>query len=332
MVLLPGRLRLGPFRLPEYGVFAALGLIAALWLSLKTARLAGLEAEAVGDAGLFGVLAAFVISRLLLVAGDPHGFMRLPLVMLSLPSFTYGGMAITALVVVAYLRWKRIRLLRVLDAWAPCAAALAAMLSLGRFFEGADPGMPTRLPWGRVVPGSGGLVHLQPVQIYAALAAVVMLVVLVRLLERRLRAGMVAGIALVAGGAASFLLDMITQPTVAGGSAWLDPVQWIALGAMVVGVLMLLYRPPAVPTREEIAVVLENFVLGGGGPLDHEILEYGSFTDPLLLEIQARFTGLQMEFPPSPGERSYCNERGREVLLAYAQQLQTPEPSIEEFK
>ncbi|MGA8940772.1 MAG: prolipoprotein diacylglyceryl transferase family protein [Acidobacteriaceae bacterium] len=328
MVLLPGQLRLGPLRLPAYGVFAALGLIAALWLSLKTARLVGLEAEAVGDAGLFGVLAAFVISRILLVAGDPHGFIRMPLVMLSLPSFTYFGMVITAVVVVAYLQWKEIRLMRVLDAWAPCAAALVAMLSLGRFFEGADPGMPTTLRWGTVVPGSGGLMHLQPVQIYAALAAVVMLVVLMVMLERRLRTGVVAGVAFVAGGAVSFLLDMITQPVAIAGSAWLEPVQWIAVGEMLIGVAVLLYRPPLPLSREEAALVLEHFVLGGGTSYEHEILESMESKDPLLLEVRQRFLNLQTEFPPA--ERgTYCNEQGSQVLLDYARKLRNVEESTQ---
>jgi phosphatidylglycerol:prolipoprotein diacylglycerol transferase len=240
-ILVPGVLRLGPVRLPVYGLFAALGLIAALWLSLKTARLVGLAAEQLWDAGLFGVVAAFVLSRLLLIGGDVRGFLRLPLVMLAVPSFTYGGMVLTAAAVTAYLQWKRLPLLKVLDAWAPCAAVVAAMLNLGQFFEGADEGMPTRLPWGTVVPGSAGLMHRQPVAIYATVAAVVLLVVLMRLLQRRLRAGTVAGVALVAGGAVSFLLDMITQPAESGGRAWLDPVQWVAVGAMLVGGLMLTF-------------------------------------------------------------------------------------------
>jgi len=238
VILVPGVVRLGPLRLPVYGVFAAVGLIAALWLSLKTARVVGLAAESVWDAGLFAVMAAFVVSRLLLIGGDVRGFVRVPLAMLALPSFTYVGMALTGLVVVGYLRWKRLPLAEVLDAWAPCAAALAAMLSLGRFFEGTDLGMPTTLPWGTVVRGSAGMMHLQPVAIYAAVASVVLLVVLVRLLERKLRAGMVAGVALVAGGVVSFLLDMITQPVEMRVGAWLDPAQWVAVGAMLVGGLI----------------------------------------------------------------------------------------------
>jgi phosphatidylglycerol---prolipoprotein diacylglyceryl transferase len=226
-------------RLPVYGLFAAIGLVAALWLSLRTARLVGLAAEQLWDAGWFAVAAAFVISRLLLIGGNARAFLRLPLAMLSLPSFTYGGMALTALGVVIYLRWKRLPLLRALDAWAPCAAMLAAMLSLGRFFEGTALGMPTSLPLGTVVPGSAGLVRLQPVAVYGTVASVVLLVVLMRLLERRLRAGMVAGVALVAGGAVSFLLDMITQPMESSGGAWLEPVQWVAVGAMGLGMLMI---------------------------------------------------------------------------------------------
>jgi phosphatidylglycerol:prolipoprotein diacylglycerol transferase len=238
-ILVPGVLRLGPVRLPVYGVCAAVGLVASLWLSLKTARLVGLAAEQVWDAGLFAVLAAFVMSRLLLIAGDVRGFLKLPVVMLALPSFTSGGMVLTGLAVVVYLRWKRLALVRVLDAWAPCAAVLAATLSLGRFFEGADLGMPTRLPWGTVVPGSAGLVHLQPVAIYGVIASVVLLVVLMELLRRRLRTGLVAGVALVAGGSVSFLLDMITQPVEMNVRAWLEPGQWVAVGAMLVGGLMI---------------------------------------------------------------------------------------------
>jgi phosphatidylglycerol:prolipoprotein diacylglycerol transferase len=240
-ILVPGQLRLGPVRLPVYGLFAAVGLIAGLWLSLRTARLVGLAAEEVWDAGLFGVVAAFVLSRLLLIGGDVRAFLQLPLVMLALPSFTYGGMMLTALAVAAYLQWKRLPLWKTLDAWAPCAAALGAMLSLGRFFEGDDMGMPARVPWGTVVPGSGGVMRLQPVALYAAVASVVLMGLLMWLLTRRLRAGVVTGVALVAGGAVGFLLDMMTQPSVSGESTWLDPVQWVAVGAMLVGGLMLTF-------------------------------------------------------------------------------------------
>jgi phosphatidylglycerol:prolipoprotein diacylglycerol transferase len=238
VILGTGVVRLGPVRLSVFGVCAAVGLVGAVGLSLRTARMAGLAGEQVWDAGLFAVMAAFVCSRLLLVAGNFQAFLKMPGTLLALPSFTYLGMVLTGLVVVAYLRWKRLALLRVLDAWAPCAAVLAVMLSLGKFFVGDDAGMPTRMALGMKTPLSGGL-RVHPVAMYAAIAAAVVLVVLMALLGRRLRAGMVAGAALVAGGASGFLIDMVTQPVEMRVGAWLDPAQWIAVGAMVVGGMML---------------------------------------------------------------------------------------------
>jgi prolipoprotein diacylglyceryltransferase len=70
---------------------------------------------------------------------------------------------------------------------------------------------------------------------------VALVVVLMGLLRRRMRDGMVAAIALVGGGAASFLLDMVSQPVEMTGNAWLDPQQWLAVGAMLVGGLMLTF-------------------------------------------------------------------------------------------
>ena len=126
-----------------------------------------------------------------------------------------------------------------MDAWAPCAALLAAALSLGHYFEGTDAGMPTSLPWGVQAPGIG---RVHPVQLYGFAGAVVLFAVLLGMLRRPLKRGVVAGAALVAGGLMAFGLAMITQPTVWGGAAWLDPVQWIGLVAVVVGSLMLMFQ------------------------------------------------------------------------------------------
>jgi phosphatidylglycerol:prolipoprotein diacylglycerol transferase len=265
MMVGPGGVRLGGVRLSSYGLCAAVGLMAALWLAQRTARLAGVAAERVWDASLFAVMAAFVISRGLLIAGEPRAFVRYPVLVLGLPSFTDVGMALTALAVLVYVRWKRLPLLRLLDAWAPCAAVLAAALSVGRFVEGTGVGMPTRLPWGTVAPGSAGLVRLQPVAIYAAVAAVVVFGVLLWMLERGRASGAkapfssevmpeaeasgylsgggggrVAAWGLLVGGGLVFGLDMLSQPGMVSDAAWLEPGQWVALGVMVVGVVMFL--------------------------------------------------------------------------------------------
>jgi phosphatidylglycerol:prolipoprotein diacylglycerol transferase len=235
-VLLPGVVRVGVLRVPVFGVFAAVGLVSALWLSLRTAKAAGVDAEKLWDAGMFAVVAAFVVSRVLLIAMDLRAFMAYPLLVLSLPSLTYGGMALTGVLVWLWLRWKKLPVLRVMDAWPPCAMVLWAALSLGHFVEGTDAGMPTKLPWGVVTAGDTVLGKVHPVQIYALVVAVVLCMWLLKMLMQGWRAGMVASVAMIAGGAASFGLGMLRQPVESMGDAWLDPPQWVAIVGVGVGV------------------------------------------------------------------------------------------------
>ena len=256
MPAMPAGMQMGRLRLSAYGICAAVGLIAAAWLSQRTARSAGVNPDRLWDAGVLGICTAFVISRLLLIARDPRAFLKFPLLVVLLPSLTYGGMALTALLMALYLRWKQLKVRDVLDAWAPCGALLAAVLSLGHFLEGTDLGMPTRLPWGVVFPGDAALGREHPVQVYAVLAALVLLAVLLWQLRGPRRPGAVAGLGLAAGGLLSFLLDMVTQPIESaieagrGPARWLEPGQWIAFAAMLVGAwLWLSARPPSGASR-----------------------------------------------------------------------------------
>jgi phosphatidylglycerol:prolipoprotein diacylglycerol transferase len=232
-------LRAGPLRVSAYGLCAAVGLLAALGLSQRTAPLAGLREPALWDAGIFTATAAFVLSRVLLIVRDPRALLHYPLLVLTLPSYTTLGMALTAAATMLYLHRRRLPLLRVLDAWSPCAALLAAALGLGHFLEGTDAGMPTQLPWGVASPV--GSVH--PVQMYAMAAALALGAVLWRLLLRGKRAGSVAAVALIAGGLLALLLEMLTQPAEPFGRGWLETNQWIAMGSICAGVVIWVLAP-----------------------------------------------------------------------------------------
>ena len=253
---MPAGMGMGRLRVSAYGVSAAAGLIAAAWLSQRTSRAAGVDPDRIWNAGVLTICTAFLVSRLLLIARDPRAFLKFPLLVLVLPSLTYGGMTLTALLMALYLRSRRLKIRNVLDAWAPCAALLGAVLSLGHFLEGTGLGMPTRLPWGVVSAGDAALGPIQPVQVYSMLAALVLGAVLLWQLRRPRRPGAVAGVALAAGGLLSFLLDMLTQPletTLEAGKGpahWLEPGQWVALAAVLAGAwLWLSAAPPFEPAR-----------------------------------------------------------------------------------
>jgi phosphatidylglycerol:prolipoprotein diacylglycerol transferase len=236
-------------RLTPYGLCAAVGLVAAMSLAGRAGRKVGLTSDSLWDTGLAAILSCFAASRLLLVLSDPKAFLRYPVLVLSLPSLTIAGMALAALGMLVYLRRKRLPLLRVLDAFAPAAAALAACLELGHLLDDSEPGIPTSLPWGvrDFVNADGRKVH--PVALYGVLVSIVLAVFLWRRLSSQGPSGHVTALALLLGGAAAFGLNMLMQPSLLFTNWVLEPGQCVALGAMLAGAALWTVRSIELPSR-----------------------------------------------------------------------------------
>jgi phosphatidylglycerol:prolipoprotein diacylglycerol transferase len=237
----PYILHSGHLLLPTFGVLVAAGLMAALTLSLRTAILVGLNPDALWNAGLFTLLAAFILSGLLLVATNFTSFLHYPILLLMVPSLTSTGLLLTAIATAIYLRLRHLSILSTLDAWAPCATLTWMFLALGHFAEGSDAGLPTSLPWALAIPPDKAP-RLHPVPLYAAIAAAVITIALLRQLPRRQHPGSIVAAALAATGVVQFLLTFVRQPNIDAGTL-LDPIQWIALAMILTaGIILALPR------------------------------------------------------------------------------------------
>src|SRR5580698_6541454 len=93
----PYLLHSGHLLLPTFGVLAAVGLMAALTLSLRTAAIVGLVPDKLWNAGLFTLLSAFALSRLLLIFANPRSFVAAPILLLMVPSLNTIGVLLTLL-------------------------------------------------------------------------------------------------------------------------------------------------------------------------------------------------------------------------------------------
>jgi phosphatidylglycerol:prolipoprotein diacylglycerol transferase len=241
----PYLLHSGHLLLPTFGVLAAVGLMAALTLSLRTAAIVGLVPDKLWNAGLFTLLSAFALSRLLLIIANLHDFLAYPILLLMVPSLTAGGILLTIIATAIYLRLRNLPLLDTLDAWSPCATLAWTFLALGHFAEGTDAGLPTTLPWGMPIPPNTTRLH--PVALYAAIAAALLTFALLRQLPHRHRPGDTFALALALAGTTQFLLTFIRQPF--PDSSLLDPIQWIALGMIALAGLILLLQPRKLVTH-----------------------------------------------------------------------------------
>ncbi len=239
----PTLLHLGPFVIPTFGLLAAVGLIVALMLSQHTAKLTGLDPNSLWDAGLFTLLSAFVLSRLLLIITNLHTFFAYPLLLLAVPSLTPLGVLLTVIASAIFLRVRSLPILDTLDAWAPCATLVWAFLSLGHFAEGSDPGMITSLRW--AIPSSTGLTRLHPIALYASALALVLTFALLYHLPRRRHPGDTAALALASTGVLQFFLSFLRQPALFGTPFGdiLDPIQWAALAMILAAGLILITQP-----------------------------------------------------------------------------------------
>lgn len=227
----------GHILLPTFGLLAAIGLMAALGLSERSAALVGLDPEQMWNAGLFAIVAAFVLSRALLVAQNWHTFLNFPVLLLAVPSLTPTGVLMAGAATLLYLRWKQVHLLRALDDWAAPAALLWAALALGHFFEGSDAGLPTRFFWG--LRSAGEVSPHHPVSLYAAGIALALTLWLFRRLKQSPAAGQTAALALLSTGVSQFLLSFLREPGVESPLG-LDALQWVALAMIASGGGMLL--------------------------------------------------------------------------------------------
>jgi phosphatidylglycerol:prolipoprotein diacylglycerol transferase len=251
----------GSILIPAYGASAAVGVLLALFLAERTARMAGLDAQQVWRLCVVALFVALAGSRLLLVALNwtelrLHPMWLLGLAMVHHPLLACFGTLAAVVAAVFYGRRQRLPLWTTAD-------ALAAPVALGLTFEqlgaqlagsgyGIEAGAGRAAHWAvtytyplaAVWSGAPLGVPLHPVQAYAALAFFALFVFLLFWLPRRRQSGDVAGLFLLGAGVAIFLTEFWRDPEGRGallGGA-LDGPQAAAVALVVVGGLVLLER------------------------------------------------------------------------------------------
>jgi phosphatidylglycerol:prolipoprotein diacylglycerol transferase len=234
----------GPVAIRWAGLFGLLGLGLAVWLTIRQAQRAGVRAarSSVLDALAWGLPLGIVTARLVHLLGWWDYYLTRSAELWQAPHIDglalWGGLVGGALIVAARLRRDPTRRRRVLDAAAPAALIGIAVGRLGEFLEGQGQGVPTDLPWGTqysdplaATPDFGLMRH--PAQLYDALAALLIAVVVLRV-PRSLSPGTRAALALVLYGAVRIALGGVRlEPAFLFG---LQLEQLLAAGTVICGV------------------------------------------------------------------------------------------------
>lgn len=253
----PVLIHFGALLIPSYGALAAAGVLSALFLAQRTARMAGVSPAQVWNVCVIALFAALVGSRLVLVAVNWRELLVHPLWMFGLatihnPWIAGAGILMGGLAALTYMRWQHLRILSTLDVLAAPLIAGLAFEQAGALLAGAGYGTRASVPW--AVTYSNPLaqrwsgtpigVPLHPVQAYAALAYLILAVLLLFRLPRCRQAGDVAGLALMGIGVSVYVTEFWRDPEGRGQvlHGALDVPQVAAIVLVLVGALLLRER------------------------------------------------------------------------------------------
>lgn len=201
----PHLFHLGPITIPTFGAVAALGLVLAITLAARGARAMRISEDAVWNLCLFTAAGTLVLSRAIIVAQVWQAFRHYPLYILTLPTVTKWGLLLAIVSGAWYMLYKRLPVLRTLDAVAPAALLLQAFLHLGTHFSGDDLGLATASPIGRWFGDEG----YHPVALYSAVFSLIACGVAYAWLRRETQPGETAGLALAFAATIRFSVDTL---------------------------------------------------------------------------------------------------------------------------
>jgi phosphatidylglycerol:prolipoprotein diacylglycerol transferase len=202
----PVLFQIGSVTIYTYGVLAAAGFLAGLWLAYRQAPRAGLNAHRVWNLGVYGILMALLMSKVWLIFSAGGYYIAHLGEISSMATFQsagtfYGGILGGILWVVLYTRFQKMPLLAVLDVVAAPVALGHAIGRMGCFVAGCCYGKPTSLPWGVTftspvaerIAGTPLRVSLHPTQLYEAGAEFLNLLLLIWLGARQRFTGQLIG-------------------------------------------------------------------------------------------------------------------------------------------
>jgi phosphatidylglycerol:prolipoprotein diacylglycerol transferase len=230
-----------------YGIFVALGFLAAVVHWNLLARRKGMPDGIGSDLGFIVMIGGIVGARIAYVLANFTYYRAHPLEIIRVDQgglVFYGGFLLAAGVVIAMARLRRLALWPLAD-FAVSALPLGhAFGRTGCFLNGCCYGAPTELPW--AVYQADALRH--PVQLYETFVNLALYTALHLMLRRPLQPGRVLQVYLLGYGAWRFAVEFLRGDARLAAAGGLDAAQLVSLVLIASGLaLQLVLRRPNAP-------------------------------------------------------------------------------------
>lgn len=231
----------------SYALCILLGMIAGLYVAMRRSRTYGIGTRAGTVGYLFAVIGAMIGGKTFFVIQGLPQFLEGGDV--TLESFLfyvgdagqvfYGGMIGALSFVYFAARIEKMSYYAMLDPLLPALPLAQAFGRVGCFMAGCCYGLPGdigfSLPGAHADPG----VRVFPIQLMESACVFCIFVLLIELSRKKVPCGTLLGTYLAAYGTARFVLEFFRGDAVRGFIGPLSVAQWISLGCIAVGVVLL---------------------------------------------------------------------------------------------
>ena len=243
----PVIIQIGSFSLRSYGLMAMFGFLTAWALMRVNRRFADLTDDQASNLLMLSLVTGLVGARIFYVCMFFEHYRDNWLRMVRIDQgglIFYGGFILAFFSVIAYSKWRKLDVVRVLDVFAPAMAGAHAWGRVGCFLNGCCFGAPTESILGVRYPAGSApaLRHpgasLYPVQLFETAENVIICVLLMYVL-RKGRRGYAMSAYLAVYGLCRFVNEFFRGDN---PHWWLfTPAQWIGLAMIPAGIILWIY-------------------------------------------------------------------------------------------
>ena len=229
---------IGPLTIHGYGLMIGIGVIVALFWSIRRGEKRGINEDNVTSILLIAVIVGFAGAKVLYVITDWRYFLRDPLGALGSEGFVvYGGIITGILGCYAFCRHKKINFADGLDVFMPPVAAAQGFGRIGCFLAGCCYGKATDSVFGVIFPSGGApAVPVWPTQLFSSAGDFLLALALV-LYDRRPHArGNTGAMYLILYGVGRFLIEFLRNDP-RGSVGFFSTSQFISLFMVPLGIL-----------------------------------------------------------------------------------------------
>jgi len=242
--------------IPVFGLMMSLGMLAGIGLLLYTRHYRGFSEDDVMSAALWAILCGLLGAEILYWITELKDILENPRIFLSMlaQGFVFYGSLIGGVAgLVIYCLRNRKSFFALADLFMPSLVIGQALGRIGCFCAGCCYGAPTDSAWSVVYPAGSGApagIPLIPTQLYESAFLFVLTVVLVILLKKNRKNGVVFGWYAILYGVWRFIIEFYRSDD-RGAVGALSTSQFIGIFVIAVGAVVLyLVKTGRIVSRE----------------------------------------------------------------------------------